>query len=377
MAATLPLLLLFFTASGLAQEELRSVDELLEEVAEEHAERPAVMELQRAAVQGMLQWLETQDGSEHLRVLTRAEHERFQAYAQGERFGVGIGVLLVPGYGIRILEVFPGTPAEQAGLVPGEVVLAVGGVPVEQRSAVEVAAMLTARDREQLTLDLLDGQGVPRRVSLEPQRYRAPVLSTTEGEGYLLVRLHHFGAGAAEALAGVLERVGPRELVIDLRDARDGLLPEAVATAALFLGSEELAGYRLLGESEGQPLLLPEGPRWDQPLAVLVNGGTAGVAELFVASIQRVNPRMGLVGTPTAGVATLPAWVPLGAEHLLQLAGERLVLADGTTWSRVGVIPDVVVQPLDGWQLMPPPAVPPDLQIDAALRLVRSPSSDR
>ena len=207
------------------------VDELLEEVAEEHAERPAVMELQRAAVQGMLQWLETQDGSEHLRVLTRAEHERFQAYAQGERFGVGIGVLLVPGYGIRILEVFPGTPAEQAGLVPGEVVLAVGGVPVEQRSAVEVAAMLTARDREQLTLDLLDGQGVPRRVSLEPQRYRAPVLSTTEGEGYLLVRLHHFGAGAAEALAGVLERVGPRELVIDLRDARDGLLPEAVATA--------------------------------------------------------------------------------------------------------------------------------------------------
>jgi C-terminal processing protease CtpA/Prc len=82
-----------------------------------------------------------------------------------------------------------------------------------------------------------------------------------------------------------------------------------------------------------------------------------------------------VVGMPTAGVDALPTWVPLGSEHLLQLPGARLSLADGTSWGRVGVVPDVVVEAIDGPQHIPPPAPPVDLQIDAALRMVSSPAS--
>jgi C-terminal processing protease CtpA/Prc len=84
---------------------------------------------------------------------------------------------------------------------------------------------------------------------------------------------------------------------------------------------------------------------------------------------------MSLVGTPTAGIDALPTWVEIGPDRLLQLAGTRLSLADGTTWARVGVVPDVVVQAANGPQLIPPPAPPADLQIDAALRMVSTPSS--
>jgi carboxyl-terminal processing protease len=359
-----------------AQDELGSVDDLLESVASHHVEGPAPEELRAAALDGLLLWLERHEGSEQLRVLTQAQYEQRMAYGRGERFGVGIGVLLVPGYGIRILEVFEATPAARAGLRAGEVVVAVNGEAVENRPIVEVAHLLAARDRQQLVLELVGLEGTPRSVTLNPEAYHAPPLSVSDGDGYRMIRLHHFGDGASEQLWQALRDVEPeRDLVIDLRDVGDGLLDEAVAAAAPFLGDETTACLHTVGAEEQVPVAVPRAPRWDRSLAVLVNGGTVGVAELFAAMIQRVNPKLSVVGMPTAGVDALPTWVPLGSEHLLQLPGARLSLADGTSWGRVGVVPDVVVEAIDGPQHIPPPAPPVDLQIDAALRMVSSPAS--
>lgn len=376
MPTLLPWLLQLIAGLGYAQDELGSVDELLESVATQHVESPAPDELRAAAVEGILLWLERHEGAEQLQVLSRSQYEQRMAHARGERFGVGIGVLLVPGYGIRVLEVFDETPAALAGLAAGDVVVAVNGVAVESKPIVEVAHLLAARDREQLVLELVDRDGQPRSATLVPQPYYAPPLSVSDGEGHRMIRLHHFGRGAAEQLWLALAEVPPElELVIDLRDVRDGLLDEAVGAAAPFLRGEALACYRSEGTGEPEPVVVPEATPWERPLAALVNGGTQGVAELFVAMIQRANPSMSLVGTPTAGIDALPTWVELGSDQLLQLAGTRMVLADGTSWGRVGVVPDVVVNAADGPQLMPPPAPPADLQIDAALRMVSSPGS--
>jgi len=376
MPTLLPWILPLFSALSYAQDELGSVDDLLESVASQHVENPAPDELRAAAVEGILLWLERHEGAEHLQVLSRQQYEQRMAHARGERFGVGIGVLLVPGYGIRILEVFDGTPAAQAGLMVGDVVVAVNGEAVESKPIIEVAHLLAAREREQLVLELVDHNGQPRSVTLAPEPYLAPPLSVSEGDGYRMIRLHHFGPGAADHLWEALADARPeQELVIDLRDVRDGLLEEAVASAAPFLRGESVACYVSDDTGEPVPVTTPEASPWERPLAVLVNGGTLGVAELFAAMIQRVNPSMSLVGTPTAGIDALPVWVEIGPDRLLQLAGTRLALADGTSWGRVGVVPDVVVDAADGSQLIPPPAPPADLQIDAALRMISSPGS--
>ncbi len=374
MFASLPLLLPLLSGLSLAQEDLGSVDVLLERVAGSHVEQPSQDELRQAAVEGVLLWLERHEGAEHLQVLTREQHERRMAHARGERFGVGIGVLLVPGYGIRILEVFDGTPAARAGLGAGDVVVAVDGQPVEQRPLLEVASLLAADEGAALLLGIVDRQGQARNVQLLPEAYRAPPLSISDGDGHRIVRLHHFGPGAAERLQEALGDIPPaHELVIDLRDVRDGLLEEAVGAAAPFMDEEPVACLVGVRGEEPRAVELPSVQRWGRPLAILVNAGTLGVAELFAAMIQRVNPRLSLVGTPTAGVDALPSWVELGPDWMLQLAGTRLSLADGTSWGRVGVVPDVVVDAVNSPQLFPPPAPPPDLQIDAALQLVGSP----
>ncbi len=371
---TLSLMLALPLGSAFAQDAEVSVDAVVEDIAAAHADSPDPGLLRNAALEGLFHLLELQAGADGVRLLSSDDHRRLETRSRGERHGVGIGILVVPGYGIRILEVFDGTPAQAAGLRPGHVVVAVDGVSIQSKQPNEILALLNAEARSLLTLDLLDGDSVPWRVELVPTRYDAPPVSVTRGQGHLLVRIHHFGAGAAQMMERQLAEIEPDEaLVIDLRDAGDGLLPEAAAAAAPFLGGQDLIGYQDTARVRGQAIPVPKTTPWTGAFAVLVNGGTRGVAELFVAAIQRVNQNMSLVGSPTAGVAALPVWIPVGKEHMLQLPGTRLTLADGTTWSRVGVVPDVVVEPFMGAQLIPPPAPPPDLQIDAALRLVRTP----
>ena len=371
---TLSLMLALPLGGAFAQDVEVSVDSVADDIAAAHVDRPDAGLLRRAALEGLVHLLELQGGADGVRLLSSDDHRRLEARARGERHGVGIGILVVPGYGIRILEVFDGTPAQAAGLRPGDVVVAVDGVSIQSKQPAEILALLNADARSLLTLDLLDGDSVPRRVKLVPTRYDAPPVSVNLGNGHRLVRVHHFGAGAAQLIQRQLEEIEPDEaLVIDLRDAGDGLLHEAAAAAAPFLGGQVLIGYQDTAAVRGQAVPIPAAPAWHGAFAVLVNGGTRGIAELFVAAIQRVNQNMSLVGSPTAGVASLPTWVPVGRKHMLQLPGARLTLADGTTWSRVGVVPDVVVEPFMGAQLMPPPAPPPDLQIDAALQLVRAP----
>lgn len=374
MLVPLPCLLSLLTSPGWAQADIGSLDQLVESVAAEHAEQPALDELQRAAVEGVMLWLERHDGAEQVAVLSRLEHERRMEYAQGERFGVGIGVLLVPGHGIRILEVFPGTPADRAGLGTGDVVVAVDGQSVGNRPVVEVARLLSANGRSRLVLEIVDRLGEPRSVVLAPEAYHAPPVAVSDGDGYRIVRVHHFGKNAGAQIGAALQGLDEaHELVLDLRDVRDGLVAEAVAAAAPFMGQEQIACYQSTRDGRSEPVPIPAGSRWTRHAAVLVNGGTEGVAELFVAMIQRADPAVTFVGTPTAGVDALPTWVALGPDHVLQLPGTRLSLADGTSWGRVGVIPEVVVQPVEGPQIVPPPAAPADLQVDAALRVVSSP----
>lgn len=354
-----------------AAESSPSVDVLIEEVSSLHADGPEPAVLREAALEGVLSWLEEEGGGE-ARLMDRQEFERYEAHARGERFGVGMRMLILPGYGIRVMEVFEGTPAARAGLAPGDVVVAVEGVPLRGRDAPGIRSMLEARAGRAVRFDVVSPEGVPERLRLEPESYYAPPVSVDPGDGYRLVRVHHFGEGGAGAMEEILRGTDPdTALVLDLRDTGEGLLSEAVEAAALFAGGRAILGF---GRSAGGSTVALRPERrvhlWSAPVAVLVNGGTAGVAELFAGELQRGHPRAVLVGTPTAGRAHLPSHVPWGGDHVIRFVGHRLALHDRSTWEGSGLEPDVTVSPVVGTQVLPPPAPPPDLQVDAALKLV-------
>ncbi len=351
-----------------------SVDAVIDQVSGVHADGLEADTLRQVALEGVMDWLEQQDPSGAVRILGASDVERLRAEARGERFGVGLEVLLARGYGARVLEVFPGTPAEEAGIREGDVVVAADGVDVRASDPEVVRQTLDPASGRTLRLGVVSADGTLREAALTPRRYATPAVTESRGSDYRILRVHHFGQGAGQALQTSLGHVGEGEaLVIDLRDTRDGRPEEAVAAAAPFLAGVPVAGVRVGPRQVRDALPVPPAARWTGRFVVLVNGGTEGVAELFAAAVQRAASGAVFVGTPTAGVDVLPAWVRLDRTRWVQVPAARLVLPDGSTWSHVGVVPDVWVQALPGPVLLPPPAPPPDLQVDAALRLVRSP----
>jgi C-terminal processing protease CtpA/Prc len=253
-------------------------------------------------------------------------------------------------------------------------VVGVDGVDVQGLDPDVVRPMLDPSSGRTLRLEVVSTDGAHREIGLAPRRYATPAVTVNRGPDYRILRIHHFGRGAAQALRTNLGQVEEGEaLVLDLRDTCDGRPEEAVAAAAPFVGQESVAAVKVGPGQARNALYTPAVPRWTHRLVVLVNGGTEGVAELFAAVVQRADPRVVFVGTPTAGVDVLPAWIRLDRTRWVQVPAARLVLPDGSTWSHVGIVPDVWVHALSGPVLLPPPAPPPDLQVDAALKVVRSP----
>ena len=108
---------------------------------------------------------------------------------------------------------------------------------------------------------------------------------------------------------------------------------------------------------------------WNGELVLLVNRGTGGPAEAFVAALQSHRVAR-VVGTRTAGNAGLPSFHELGSGLIMQLTDEFMRGPMGSEWSGDGLVPDVVVEPVN-FMLDPRPGVaPPDLQRDAAIQLI-------
>ena len=329
-------------------------------------------ELERAAVAGMAARLDEALGARANRVLDEEEAAEAAAWERGERRGVGIAYRLVPGRGLLVEAVHPGTPAAEAGVEPGDLVVGIDGRALTGLAAGALDAAVAARSDEALTLDLRRRDGGLRTVRLPVRPYRLPGARLAEGPPLPVVRVPFLGEGAADALADILadlESAGARNVCLDLRDAGGGLIDEAVAAADLFLPPGSLVAE--VGHPDGSvDSLAVRGEQvWEGGVVLLVDGGTAGPAEALVAALQDHRRAMA-VGTPTAGQAWLTSRLPLGGGLVLELADRPLRSPAGRSWAGTGLEPDVRVEPADlalpaageGWPL--------DLQRDAALRLM-------
>ncbi len=237
--------------------------------------------------------------------------------------GTGVGLELAPHQGgkfLRILSVYPGSPAQQAGLRPDDRITHLNGKPVSRLSEETVSGMLSPPPCPVRVTYLSGGRGScragretqgsagasPSRVSLTPQRYEVEYVLGVQREedqtwnywvdptGKLAhVRLTNFGRGSAQQLGEVLERLqeeGVRGLILDLRWCPGGYLVEAVDVAKLFLPEGNLVIAQVQGRNsrKNQPpeMTVEPGPFSRTPLVVLVNGETVGGAELIAAALQ-------------------------------------------------------------------------------------------
>jgi carboxyl-terminal processing protease len=274
-------------------------------------------------------------------------------------------------HAVRVVDVFPGSPAEAAGLAAGDVLTGIDGSAPPATTPAAVGAAVRGPAGSAVRIAFLRGSEahevtIVRRLVVAPD-VTGRVLDGATG----YIRLRTFGAQSAAQLADVLTRLqaaGVRAYVLDLRANGGGYRDAAIAIASHFVRGtivttqERTGGPAVFGATAGTPTIAA-------PLAVLVDGDTASAAEIVAGAIQ--DDKAGtLVGTRTFGKGLVQETFALPDGGAIKMTTARYLTPSGRDIDGVGITPDVVVaEPADAHPGQPGH----DPQLDRALALLAAP----
>ncbi|MEX2182736.1 MAG: S41 family peptidase [Gemmatimonadaceae bacterium] len=302
----------------------RLLDAVMERLREAYVDTIAEDELWTYAVTGMLAGL----GDPNSAYLTPERLERLGQSAANSYRGVGLQVDIRDGW-ITVAQPRPGSPAERAGLQPGDRLIEVDGRSMQGWTVEEARNALRGPLGTTVPVVIERGQGnrIPVRLKRADIRVsavpRAMVLSG--GVGYVAVTAFS-DSTEAELVAAVesLRTAGATSMIVDLRGNPGGLLTQGVGVADLFLD----AGKRIVTTRgrvpEANAAYVDEtAERWpEMPMVVLVNGATASAAEIVAGALQD-HDRALVMGRVTFGKGSAQAVYPLDNGAAIMLTHAR------------------------------------------------------
>ncbi|HIE38584.1 MAG TPA: PDZ domain-containing protein [Anaerolineales bacterium] len=271
----------------------------------------------------------------------------------------GIGVdLWRDAEGRVILSPFPDSPAERAGVQPGDILLAVDGESVATDTTDKVRVRLRGEVSTTVTLTLsrpptppFDLEVIRTRIQMPSVTYR--VLDQDPTIGYLHITgfTERTPTEAAEAVDALLSAEVSR-LVLDLRDNGGGLIQPAVEVSDLFLDGGVVLYELHRGEEERTFRAHAGGAASDLPLVVLTNGSTASAAEMVAGAIQ-ARERGILIGEPTFGKGSVQLIYTLSDGSSLHVTAAIWLLPNRQPIHTDGLTPDIPAHPTDDLQDAP------------------------
>lgn len=363
-------------------QDARLLAEVLEHVRREYVEKISDQELIEAAIRGMISDLDA-----HSAFLDPQEFDEIRISTTGEYSGVGIEVALENGV-VKVVNPIEGTPAQKAGVLPGDTILAVDDVPVsienlndtidrmrgKAGTAVKISiARAEVKDPLEFTLS---------RAAVQVHSVRDQMLDG--GVGY--VRISHFSetttSDLERSLASLKKKNGAplSGLVLDLRNNPGGVLEAAVGVSDVFLddGVIVTANGRAADarfEMDARPGDALNGA----PMVVLVNGSSASASEIVAGALQD-HHRATLVGRQTYGKGSVQTVLPLSDGHAIKLTTSKYFTPSGASIHEKGIKPDVVVteeppKPKDGVDITDSYGSKDDVELQLAVSTLQQKTS--
>ncbi len=263
---------------------------------------------------------------------------------------VGVGLVLTRQYYIQVVAARDGSPAAEAGLLPGDYIREIDDSSTRVMSVVRGRQLLHGAPGSTVTLNVIRGNAAePIEIELQRGAGRSANVTsrlTAPGVGYLrIAEFDDTTTDAIEAAAGTLERQGAERLLIDLRGTATGAFETGIDAARLFAEADTLVIRETSTEQVpiGQGTEVPREPSIRWPVVLITSPGTAGAAELFAAALTDTG-RADSVGFRTAGRAAEQTLIRLPDGGGLLLTATQYLKPSGEPIHRVGVEPAVVAQ---------------------------------
>ncbi len=330
------------TTSEKTYRDLGVYSEVLSRIKQDYVTEPNLKHVTDGAIRGLLEALDP-----YSTYLAPDEYKNYQEHPEAGPADVGLFVSKRMGFA-TVVSVLPGSPAEKAGIKPGDLIDRIDNKGAREYSVVQLQRMLAGQPGTTVAVTIVhEARGEPTTINLTRQVISYPPVTAKmmeDGTGYL--RVASFNKGKAAEIAAKLrelESKGATKIVLDLRNCAGGDVQEAVGTASLFIDKgviTYLQGQRfprqdIDAHAEGKVCALP--------LAVLINQSTAGPAEIVAAGVLG-NKRGQVVGTHSFGVGVFQKTIPIGDGSALLLSVAKYYTPEGKPITE-GIQPSVVQAP--------------------------------
>jgi len=283
-----------------------------------------------------------------------------ESLAKGSYKGIGVEITVKDGH-VVIIAPIDGSPAQKAGLRPGEIITSVNHQDITGWTLIQVVSRISGPAGTRVTLGMFNpSTDQKREVTLlrEDIAVNNVTWHRLPDTNLAHLRIAAFSIGVGDDLKTALKKIKSENLkgiILDLRNDPGGLLDEVISCASQFLMEGNVL---LIKDARGTVLPVAaekNGLTPHIPMVVLVNGGTASASEILAGALLD-RQRAVLIGTTTFGTGTVLRQFPLSDGSALLLAIEEWLTPNGNTIWHKGITPDIVSRLPDGIQPLFPEA---------------------
>jgi carboxyl-terminal processing protease len=327
-----------------AYKQINVYQQVLKKIQTDYVTDPNINNVTSGALHGLLESLDA-DSS----YLSAKEYEAFKAHPAGADAQVGLAISKRFGYA-TIVSVLPGSPAEKEHLSDGDAIESIDGQSTRELSLPMLRVMLQGKPGSSVVLTVIRPRKAdPDKLTLTRVTPSVPALHEEQYDNSSILYLKPVVLTQArvDEIAAHLKSMsksGNKKVLLDLRDVTDGDLAQGLRLANFFLKQGTLG--TLSGQKYPSQTFTADSSKWitDAPLAVLVNRGSAGAAELAAAALAD-NKRADLVGERTFGQGSVQKTIELPDGGALMLTVAFYTTPAGKKIPEDAVTPGILAGP--------------------------------
>ena len=318
-------------------------------------------------------------GDPYTRYFTPDEFTEYMNGTIGKYVGVGLVLSSTEDDELIVVAPYEGSPGAEAGVLPGDIILAVDGNPVNGLMLDDAAKHLRGEhlddpEGQSVVVTFVRGDGDPFEVTLVREEIdKTTVRAEMMDDGIGYIRISEFDGDTDEEFKEKLEELraqGMQKMVLDLRDNPGGDFNTSCRIAGEFIEKGEIITYTM-NKKEKRQDYKSKGKTIDMPMVVLINGGSASASEVLCGALRDHGCALAIIGTTSFGKGITQSIFYLVNGGGMSITVDKYYTPAGECIHEVGITPDTIVElPEDLNKLSSQLTYEEDLQLQKAVEVL-------